>query len=33
MKVRVFIDFLLERFGDKPYWDAGRKGRPDLTRG
>jgi hypothetical protein len=23
MKVRVFIDFLVERFGDKPYWDAG----------
>jgi DNA-binding transcriptional LysR family regulator len=22
MKVRVFIDFLVERFGDKPYWDA-----------
>jgi DNA-binding transcriptional LysR family regulator len=21
MKVRVFIDFLLERFGGKPYWD------------
>jgi DNA-binding transcriptional LysR family regulator len=21
MKVRVFIDFLVERFGDKPYWD------------
>ncbi len=22
-KVRVFIDFLAERFGDKPYWDKG----------
>ena len=22
MKVRVFIDFRVERFGDKPYWDA-----------
>jgi DNA-binding transcriptional LysR family regulator len=22
MKVRVFIDFLVERFGDRPYWDA-----------
>ena len=20
-KVRVFVDFLVERFGDKPYWD------------
>ena len=23
MKVRVFIDFLVERFGDRPYWDTG----------
>ncbi len=23
MKVRAFIDFLVERFGDKPYWDEG----------
>lgn len=23
MKVRAFIDFLVERFGDKPYWDQG----------
>jgi DNA-binding transcriptional LysR family regulator len=23
-KVRVFIDFLVERFGEKPYWDAER---------
>jgi DNA-binding transcriptional LysR family regulator len=23
MKVRAFIDFLVERFGDKPYWDGG----------
>jgi DNA-binding transcriptional LysR family regulator len=23
MKVRAFIDFLIERFGDKPYWDEG----------
>ena len=22
-KVRVFIDFLVERFGDEPYWDDG----------
>ena len=22
MKVRVFIDFLVERFGDRPYWDT-----------
>jgi DNA-binding transcriptional LysR family regulator len=22
-KVRVFIDFLVERFGDEPYWDEG----------
>ncbi len=22
-KVRVFVDFLVERFGDEPYWDAG----------
>ncbi|WP_282607628.1 LysR family transcriptional regulator [Pelagibius sp. Alg239-R121] len=22
-KVRVFVDFLVERFGDAPYWDAG----------
>ncbi len=22
MKVRVFIDFLVERFGDTPYWDG-----------
>ena len=22
-KVRVFIDFLVERFGDNPYWDDG----------
>ncbi len=20
-KVRLFIDFLVERFGDRPYWD------------
>jgi len=26
MKVRVFIDFLVERFGDKPYWDEGLPG-------
>lgn len=23
MKVRAFIDFLIEHFGDKPYWDDG----------
>ena len=23
VKVRLFIDFLVERFGDKPYWDKG----------
>lgn len=23
MKVRVFIDFLVERFGNKPYWEEG----------
>jgi DNA-binding transcriptional LysR family regulator len=23
MKVRVFIDFLIEQFGDNPYWDEG----------
>lgn len=23
MKVRAFIDFLVERFGDKPHWDEG----------
>ena len=22
-KVRVFVDFLVERFGDQPYWDEG----------
>jgi DNA-binding transcriptional LysR family regulator len=22
MKVRVFIDFLVERFGDRPDWDT-----------
>lgn len=22
-KVRSFIDFLVERFGPEPYWDAG----------
>jgi DNA-binding transcriptional LysR family regulator len=21
VKVRVFIDFLVERFGGRPYWD------------
>jgi DNA-binding transcriptional LysR family regulator len=21
LKVRVFIDFLVERFGGRPYWD------------
>jgi len=21
VKVRMFIDFLVERFGDRPYWD------------
>jgi DNA-binding transcriptional LysR family regulator len=29
MKVRVFIDFLVERFGDKPYWDAGGRDTPN----
>jgi len=23
VKVRVFVDFLAERFGPEPYWDAG----------
>ena len=23
LKVRRFIDFLVERFGPEPYWDAG----------
>jgi hypothetical protein len=22
LKARTFIDFLLERFGSEPYWDA-----------
>jgi DNA-binding transcriptional LysR family regulator len=22
-KVRTFIDFMVERFGDNPYWDRG----------
>lgn len=26
LKVRAFIDFLVERFGDKPYWDTGGAG-------
>jgi DNA-binding transcriptional LysR family regulator len=29
MKVRVFIDFLVERFGDKPYWDTGEMDTPN----
>jgi DNA-binding transcriptional LysR family regulator len=23
VKVHVFVDFLVERFGNKPYWDVG----------
>jgi len=23
LKVRVFVDFLVERFGSEPYWDQG----------
>ncbi len=25
LKVRAFVDFLAERFGDPPYWEAGRR--------
>ena len=31
-KVRSFIDFLVERFGPEPYWDASSAGRPGSDR-
>jgi hypothetical protein len=30
VKVRVFIDFLVKRFGNNPYWDKGLQA-PKLT--
>jgi hypothetical protein len=30
-KLRSFIDFLIERFGPEPYWDAGAKRSPDAA--